>query len=126
MVGHRSDRKREFGWAAARLDDALNWAPARLAALLTALLSGAPRRTLRTILRDGPRHPSPNAGRIEAAFAGALDVRLGGELSYGGVAETRPALGAGRPPTTGDLRRAIRLSRAVGLAACLLAAGARR
>ena len=73
------------------------------------------------MLRDGPRHPSPNAGRCEAAFAGALGVRLGGTNVYGGVAETRPELGEGRAPVPDDIRRAIRLSRAVTIAATALA-----
>jgi adenosylcobinamide-phosphate synthase len=76
---------------------------------------------LRAVLRDGPRHPSPNAGRCEAAFAGALGVRLGGTNVYGGVTETRPELGEGRAPEPDDIRRAIRLSRAVTIAATALA-----
>jgi adenosylcobinamide-phosphate synthase len=72
---------------------------------------------LRAVLRDGPRHPSPNAGRCEAAFAGALGVRLGGTNVYGGVAETRPGLGEGHAPEPDDIRRAIRLSQAVTMAA---------
>jgi adenosylcobinamide-phosphate synthase len=76
---------------------------------------------------DGAAHPSPNAGRVEAAFAGALGTRLGGPLSYGGRVEVRPLLGAtGRVPGTGDVRRATRLSIAVGAAALALCAGARR
>ncbi len=75
--------------------------------------------------RDGAAHPSPNAGRLEAAFAGALDVRLGGPLSYEGVAELRPRLGDGREPTSADVRRATRLSIAVGAAAAALSVAAR-
>jgi adenosylcobinamide-phosphate synthase len=74
--------------------------------------------------RDGPRHPSPNAGWCEAAFAGALGVRLGGSLSYAGRTEHRPVLGEGRPPAAGDITRAIRLSRAVTAAATAVAAAA--
>jgi adenosylcobinamide-phosphate synthase len=76
---------------------------------------------LRAVLRDGPRHPSPNAGRCEAAFAGALGVRLGGTNVYGGVTEVRSGLGEGRTPEPDDIRRAIRLSRAVTTAATGLA-----
>jgi adenosylcobinamide-phosphate synthase len=76
---------------------------------------------LRAVLRDGGRHPSPNAGRCEAAFAGALGVRLGGTNVYGGVAEVRPELGEGRGPEPDDVRRAVRLSRAVTVAATGLA-----
>jgi adenosylcobinamide-phosphate synthase len=132
MVGHRSDRYRDFGWAAAKLDDALNWPAARLTAGLTVLcapvVGGAPDTTLETVLRDGARHPSPNAGRVEAAFAGALGVRLGGPLAYAGVAEVRPAMGDGDAPTAADVHRATRLSLAVGAAAaitCAAIAGAR-
>jgi adenosylcobinamide-phosphate synthase len=115
MVGHKSDRYREFGWAAARLDDAMNWPVARIAAALTVLVSGSPRRTFAVWRRDGSKHPSPNAGQVEAAFAGALGVRLGGPLSYGGVAEVRPHLGERRSPEVEDIRRATRLSRVLGV-----------
>jgi adenosylcobinamide-phosphate synthase len=126
MVGHRSARYQRFGWASARLDDLANWIPARVTAALTAacapLVTGArPGAVLRTVLRDGGRHPSPNAGRCEAAFAGALGVRLGGTNVYGGVADKRPELGEGNAPVPGDIRRAIVLSRAVSVAATALA-----
>jgi adenosylcobinamide-phosphate synthase len=127
MVGHRSMRYREFGWAAARLDDALNWAPARLTAALTVVcapvVGGAPDTTLEVVLRDGARHPSPNAGRVEAAFAGALGVTLGGPLTYAGVAELRPTMGKGPAPAAADVHRASRLSLAVGAAATVVCAG---
>ncbi len=123
MVGHRSERYRDFGWAAARLDDLVNWPAARLAAGLTALcapvVGGTPAATWRIVRRDGTAHPSPNAGRAEAAFAGALGVRLGGPLTYGGVAETRAVMGDGPAPGPADIRRATRLSLAVGAAATL-------
>jgi adenosylcobinamide-phosphate synthase len=83
----------------------------------------------RALRRDGGRHPSPNAGRCEAAFAGALEIRLGGTNAYHGRVEARPTLGDGRPPETADIRRAVRLSTAVTLAAAAVAcaiAGARR
>jgi adenosylcobinamide-phosphate synthase len=128
MVGYRSPRYERFGWAAARLDDVANWAPARVTAVLTAVCApaaaGSPRAALRAVSRYGGRHPSPNAGRPEAAFAGALGLRLGGPSTYGGVTEHRPELGDGRPPDPADIRRAERLSRAVTTAACVLAAGA--
>ena len=82
---------------------------------------GSATSALRTVLRDGGHHPSPNAGRCEAAFAGALGLRLGGTNVYGGVAEVRPELGEGRAPEPADIRRAIRLSRAVTVAATGLA-----
>ncbi|NYI04126.1 cobalamin biosynthesis protein [Allostreptomyces psammosilenae] len=122
MVGHRSPRYRSFGWAAARLDDAAGLPGSRLTVALTALAGPHPARALRTARRDGRRHPSPNAGPVEAAFAGALGVRLGGTLSYGGRVEHRPVLGAElRPVDTADIERAVRLSGRVGLLA--LAAG---
>jgi len=126
MVGHRSARYLRFGWASARLDDVANWVPARVTLALTAacapLLPGStPGAVLRVVRRDGGRHPSPNAGRCEAAFAGALGIRLGGTNIYGGVAETRPELGEGRGPEPGDIRRSIALSRAVTVSATALA-----
>jgi adenosylcobinamide-phosphate synthase len=117
MVGHRSPRYARFGWAAARLDDALGWPAARAGAGLTVLCGAAPARTWRVLRRDGGAHPSPNAGRMEAAFAGALDLRLGGPLAYGGRTEQRPSLGDGRAPLAGDIGRANRLSSRVGAAA---------
>ena len=125
MVGHRSPRYANFGWAAARVDDVANWVPARLTGLLTAacapLAGGSPRATYRVLWRDGARHPSPNAGRCEAAFAGALGVRLGGVNVYESRVEHRPELGDGTAPEPSDIRRAVRLSRAVVLASAALA-----
>jgi adenosylcobinamide-phosphate synthase len=126
MVGHRSPRYERFGWASARLDDLLNLAPARLAALLFAALApavgGSPSAALAAWRRDAGAHPSPNAGPVEAAAAGALGVTLGGRTVYPHRVEERPRLGSGPPPTPDDLRRAARLSRLVGLAAAALAA----
>jgi adenosylcobinamide-phosphate synthase len=127
MVGHRNTRYERFGWAAARLDDLANLLPARLTGLLAAVLAplvgGSPAVTLRTMRRDGADHPSPNAGRCEAAFAGALGVRLGGTNVYGSRVEERGLLGDGPPPVAADIARAVRLSRAVGVASVALAAG---
>ncbi len=121
MVGHRSPRYARFGTAAARLDDALNWPAARLTAALAVALGGRPAAALRAWRRDAPAHPSPNAGVAEAAFAGALGVRLGGPLAYEGRAEARPRLGDGRPPEPADVRRAIRLAWSITAASALLA-----
>jgi adenosylcobinamide-phosphate synthase len=127
MVGHRSPRYERFGTAAARLDDAANFVPARLTAGLTGVLApavgGSRAKTLLTWARDGDRHPSPNAGQCEAAMAGALGVRLGGRNTYEGRVEERPELGDGPSPTAEDIRRAARLSTMVGRAAVLLAVG---
>jgi adenosylcobinamide-phosphate synthase len=126
MVGHRSPRHRRFGWAAARLDDAANLVPARTAALLVAACApavrGSPAAAVRAWCRDAAAHPSPNAGPVEAAAAGALGVTLGGRTVYRHGVEERPRLGVGSPPTPADLRRAVRLSRVVGAAAAVVAA----
>jgi adenosylcobinamide-phosphate synthase len=126
MVGHRSARYAQFGWAAARLDDAANLVPARLTALLAAALApavgGSPLRAAAVLRRDGAAHPSPNAGRCEAAFAGALGVRLGGTNLYHGRPERRGTLGEGPAPAPADIARAVALSRLVTLAATLIAA----
>ncbi|MEU6176175.1 cobalamin biosynthesis protein [Streptantibioticus parmotrematis] len=115
MVGHRSPRYRRFGWASARLDDVLGFPGARLTAALAALAGGDPEGARRARREDAPRHPSPNAGVVEASFAGALGVRLGGRLSYGGRVEDRPVLNAaGRAVEPADIERAVRLSRRVG------------
>jgi adenosylcobinamide-phosphate synthase len=127
MVGHRSARYRDFGTAAARLDDLANLGPSRATAALTVALAplagGSRVEALRAWLRDGRRHPSPNAGQCEAAMAGALGVRLGGRNVYHGRVEERPVLGDGKPPEAADIRRAARLSAAVGAAALALAVG---
>ena len=127
MVGHRSDRYRRFGTVAARLDDVANVVPARLTAALTVLVAhrsgGSGRGALRTWLHDGARHPSPNAGRCEAAMAGALGVRLGGRNVYQGRVEVRPTLGDGRRVKPDDIRRAARISGTIGIAALGLTVG---
>jgi len=122
MVGHRTPRYERFGWAAARLDDVANLVPARLTAGLVALASGRPRDTLRITARDGHRHPSPNSGYAEAAFAGALGVRLGGRNVYAGRVEHRPELGDGPPPRRPDIPRAAHLCAAVTAGAAITAA----
>lgn len=129
MFGHRSERYLDFGWAAARLDDAMNWPAARCSAALTCLaaplVDGSVVEAAAVARRDGAAHPSPNAGRAEAAFAGALGLALGGPLSYSGAVEERPRLGRGRAPIAADIPRAARLSAAVGALAALAAAGLR-
>ncbi|MEO3761460.1 cobalamin biosynthesis protein [Mycobacterium sp. B14F4] len=125
MIGHRSPRYLRFGWAAARFDDLANFAAARVTALLVAacapMVGGSPVAVLRAWWRDAARHPSPNAGVVEAAFAGALGLRLGGPTHYAHELEIRPTLGDGRAPRVDDLARAVRLSRAVQAAAAALA-----
>ena len=88
MIGHRTPRHEQFGWAAARFDDLLNWIPARLTAALILLAHG--RFDPAPVLRDGPLHRSPNAGWPEAAMAVVLDVALSGPRSYNGVMTAFP------------------------------------
>lgn len=111
MIGHRAPRYAAFGWAAARLDDLLNLAPARLSALLLALSSRRPLKALRVVWRDAGKHASPNAGWPEAATAGALDVALAGPRAYGGAWTEDPYIHPGgrkRPgPTEIDLAAAL-------------------
>jgi adenosylcobinamide-phosphate synthase len=117
MVGYRDDRYGRYGTASARLDDVAAWVPARCTAALVAVVRPlAAAEVWRTVRRDAPAHPSPNAGVAEAAFAAALGLRLGGETRYGLRVEDRPRLGDGKPPTPADIGRAVRLSRHVGLA----------
>ena len=112
MVGHRSSRYQQFGWASARLDDLLNWAPARLTAVAVALATPSQaRQVVRVVVRDGGNHPSPNGGVVEAAFAAALDITLGGTNDYGGTIEVRGPLGVGPKPVVGDVERAVSLAR---------------
>ncbi|GAA1482806.1 cobalamin biosynthesis protein [Gordonia sinesedis] len=128
MVGYRSDRYVRFGWASARLDDLMNLLPARLTGVLTVLLGPDRRRATRAWRRDARQHPSPNAGVVEAAFAGALGLRLGGETVYPHGTELRPVLGDGREPGVNDLRAAVALSRRVQVGAVavgVLVVGAR-
>ncbi|GAA0474147.1 cobalamin biosynthesis protein CobD [Actinoplanes capillaceus] len=126
MVGHRSERYARFGTPAARLDDLLNLAPSRVTGVVTAAVSpvagGSVRETLRVWRRDRGDHPSPNAGQCESAMAGALGVRLGGRNVYFGRSEVRPLLGDGPRPSAGHLRRAARVSGAVGVVALGMAA----
>ncbi|MBV7695172.1 cobalamin biosynthesis protein [Streptomyces sp. TRM70350] len=126
MVGHKSPKYRRYGWASARLDDLAGWPGARLTAVLAALAGPDPGAAVRAWHDDAGRHPSPNAGPVEASFAGALGVRLGGTLSYGGRVEHRPVLnGRGRAVGVADIERAVRLSRRVGWLALGVCAGAR-
>ncbi len=115
MIGHKSERHAAFGLAAARLDDAVNYVPARLAGLLlvaAALFTpgAAPLKALRVMLRDASKHRSPNAGWPEAAVAGALDLALLGPRRYGTESIDDPWLGDGRArATVADIRRTLYL-----------------
>lgn len=125
MVGYRTDHYRRFGWASARLDDAVNWIPARVTALaVAACRPRAAGDVWRAVRHDAPAHPSPNAGVAEAAFAAALGLRLGGPTVYGGITERRPELGGGRPAVPTDIDRAAILSRQVTVVTVAAALGA--
>lgn len=110
MWGYRTARYERFGWSAARIDDVLNFVPARLVALTYALL-GDTRRALRCWRAQAPAWDSPNAGPVMAAGAGALRVRLGGPAPYHGTWEARPPLGEGHAPDAASIDGALRLVR---------------
>jgi adenosylcobinamide-phosphate synthase len=125
MVGYPDERYRRFGNAGARLDDALAWVPARTTAVLVASVRPHRARAVwTTVRRQAGAHPSPNAGVAEAAFAAALDLRLGGSNRYGGRVEARPLLGQGRPATPADIPLAVGLSRDVSWALVAVLTGA--
>ncbi|NNK78333.1 MAG: cobalamin biosynthesis protein [Litoreibacter sp.] len=124
MIGYLTPRHEAFGWAAARLDDVVNWIPARLTALLIAAGHANP-GVWRTVKRDANKHRSPNAGWPEAAMAGVLDVALSGPRSYEGVLREEPFVNeAGRHDLgSDDVERAVSaLWRAWALALVLVAA----
>lgn len=121
MIGHRTDRYIDFGWAAARLDDLVNLIPARLSGVLVALAAPVVRGSIvtsfRTMLSDARKHRSPNAGWPESAMAGALGIALSGPRVYAEGAANEPYLNAeGRVAEPDDIRRALR----VYAAACIL------
>ena len=129
MVGHPQPPHAELGWASAKLDDLANLVPSRATAVAVAVVSGKPLLTLRIARRYGSLTASPNAGVAEAAFAGALGVKLGGTNRYGGVQRTGATLGQGRPPGPADIPRAVSLLRRCCVllgALALLKAAARR
>jgi adenosylcobinamide-phosphate synthase len=117
MIGHRTRRHQDFGWAAARLDDLVNLPASRLSALLLVAAALATSRASatqawRAVARDASRHRSPNAGYPEAAMAGALDLALAGPRIYGGVEIEDAFMGRGRRnATVADIRAALTLFR---------------
>ncbi len=128
MVGYKNERYREFGTVAARLDDLLNWLPARLTAVLMVIgcvpLGLSAGNAWRIARRDARRHASPNAGWPEAAAAGALGIQLGGPARYFGQWQEKPTFGeAGRLLTVADYQRMIRLMYATALLALGVACG---
>ncbi|MFZ1324741.1 MAG: adenosylcobinamide-phosphate synthase CbiB [Candidatus Contendobacter sp.] len=116
LWGYRTPRYQAFGWAAARLDDGLNWLPARLTALSYSAVGSHPAAAWRCWQAQGLVWKSPNAGSVMAAGAGALGLALGGPARYHGEWQARPALGAGLAPRAEDIGRAVALvRRALGL-----------
>ena len=112
MIGYRTKKYQAFGWAAARLDDLVNLIPARLTGLMYVLLARAPLHALTVMVKDAPRHRSPNAGWPESAVASALGIRLSGPRLYNGVASSDPWLNkAGRDPGPQDITAALQLYR---------------
>ena len=112
MIGYRTQKYQAFGWAAARLDDLVNLIPARLTGLIYALLAQAPVHALTAMVKDAPRHRSPNAGWPESAVASALGIRLSGPRLYNCVASSDPWLNkAGRDPGPQDITAALQLYR---------------
>lgn len=137
MVGHHNARYENYGWASARLDDVLNLPGSRYAAL--SVMAAAPARAAAVLSawrRDAAWHPSPNAGVVESAFAGALNVTLGGTNRYGDRVEDRPTMGDGAAVVPDDIVRSTVLARRAGwiaaagasavIARCAPAAGGRR
>lgn len=127
LLGYRAVRALDAGngrkanWAASRLDDVTNLVPSRATAALTTVcapvVGGSAAGAWEVWRRDGSAHQRPNQGQVEAAFAGALEIRLGGRTVYpNGIAE-RPVLGHGRTPDAGDLTRSVELSRVIGTVA---------
>lgn len=117
MIGHLTERYRDYGWSAAKLDDLVNWLPARLTAMLITAAcfvtaDASPSGARAPARRDAPKHASPNSGWPEAAFAGALGFKLGGPRSYAGEVVDMPSFGNGKSTlAASDILRALSLYR---------------
>lgn len=111
MVGYRSELYKNFGWASARVDDLVNFVPARFLALVTAVSPEGPKVDFKAARRDGKKHPSPNAGVVESFYAHKLDVTLGGTNSYLGALEERALMGKGRAVIPNDIARVSDLTK---------------
>ena len=121
LIGHREERWRAFGWAAARIDDVANLIPARLGGMLICLSAGT---AWRTMWRDAGKHASPNAGWTEAAMAGALNIRLAGPAIYDGTLHDKPWIGTGSPRAgAADIGRALDIFRLACLLLWIIAGG---
>lgn len=129
MVGHRDARYEYFGWASARIDDVMNWIPARLTGSFIALAAGVTtgqwyrvRESWYILHRDGDKHPSPNSGRPEAAMAGALGIQLGGRNYYDGVPQDRLSMGDATTSLTLDhIAQATRIMAVTGMLGLIVA-----
>jgi len=121
MLGYKNEKYLHFGWFSAKMDDVLNFIPARITGLLIALSSFIMGKgfesSFRTMLRDGRKHPSPNSGVSEAAMAGALGIRLGGESTYGGKVSIKPYIGESKKTVKPQL---IREALAIGFVSSLI------
>jgi adenosylcobinamide-phosphate synthase len=109
MWGYKTPRFLSFGWAAARLDDLLNYVPARLTALSYALVSGQPKKALKAWITQAKHHASPNAGPVICSGAGGLNVKLGGPTCYNGVWKNKPWMGGEHPCDVKGVQSAIQL-----------------
>lgn len=126
MVGYKNERYKDFGWASARIDDCLNFIPARVSAFLipiASLLAGLDGvSSIKVCLADGKKNPSPNSGIPEAAVAGALGIRLGGLNFYNSVATMKPFIGDERNPLSlTHIKEGIRLAYISSLLSLILA-----
>ncbi|MCM3799037.1 adenosylcobinamide-phosphate synthase CbiB [Caldibacillus thermoamylovorans] len=125
MVGYINDRYHEFGFASAKLDDLMNWIPARLTGMLMILvnktLQGSKKEAWQLLFRDAGNHPSPNSGWCEAAAAALLGVQLGGRNTYKGVVSRRALIGNSlRPLTSNDITETIKILKRTSLAFLIL------
>lgn len=121
MIGYKTDKYRDFGCAAAKIDDIANYIPARITALLMILAAGRP-QLIKFVMHYGPKHASPNSGWPEAALAGILDCRFGGTHDYFGVKVYKPYIGSNdRELSSADMKTAIRINRRAEIMAVLLA-----
>ena len=122
MIGYRTERYKDFGCWAARIDDVANYIPARLTALLMVVAAGR-LSLLKFVWRNGRRHASPNSGYPEAALAGILNCRFGGPHYYFGELFDKPFIGENdRPLTTVDMKTAVRINRTAEVLMLLITA----
>jgi len=122
MIGYRTERYKDFGCWAARIDDVANYIPARLTALLMVVAAGR-LSLLKFVWRNGRRHASPNSGYPEAALAGILNCRFGGPHYYFGELFDKPFIGENdRPLTTADMKTAVRINRTAEVLMLLITA----